>query len=60
MALKDQLKVRAAIPGVSLIALYLGGVAALHITIPASVSVNTYNDTEFIPSKTRLARPPSE
>lgn len=57
MVLKDQLKVRAAIPSVAFIALYLGGVAALHITTPASVSVGTYNGTAFIKNATRLARP---
>ncbi len=56
-ALLDQAEVRAAMPGVVLVMLYLAGIAALHVTVPASIEVNTYNAVEVVRRVTQLARP---
>ncbi|KAI0089620.1 hypothetical protein BDY19DRAFT_114224 [Irpex rosettiformis] len=55
--LVDQVKIPAAISSVVYITTYLTGVAVLHITLPASVSVNTYNATALTKQATKLARP---
>ncbi|KAI0734347.1 hypothetical protein BC629DRAFT_505756 [Irpex lacteus] len=57
LALIDQFKLPSAVPSVICTGIYLAGIAALHITIPASVSINTYNATVFTQQTTQLARP---
>ena len=57
MALIDQVRLPAAVSSVGFIALYLCGIAVLHIAIPASVGVNTYNTTTVVLQTTQLARP---
>ncbi len=57
LALLDQIKLPSAISSVAYIGSYLAGIAVLHITIPASVSVNTYNATAITQQTTQLARP---
>ncbi|KAI0089621.1 hypothetical protein BDY19DRAFT_114029 [Irpex rosettiformis] len=57
MALVDQIRIPAAVSNVVFIAIYLCGVAVLHITIPASVGVSTYDATVPTLQTTQLARP---
>ncbi|KAI0750551.1 hypothetical protein BC629DRAFT_1598872 [Irpex lacteus] len=57
LAIVDQIKLPSAVFSVAFIGSYLLGIAALHITIPASVSVNTYNATIMTQQTTQLARP---
>lgn len=57
LALIDQFKLPSAVPSVICTGIYLAGIAALHITIPAFVSINTYNATVFTKQTTQLARP---
>lgn len=45
-ALLDQAEVPAAMSGVVLVMLYLADITALHVTVPASVEVDTYNAVE--------------
>ncbi|KAI0777065.1 hypothetical protein BC629DRAFT_1525131 [Irpex lacteus] len=55
-ALWDQKSLCSSALGVILIGLYWAGIAVLHIIIPASVSVTTYNATVLTQQTTRLAR----
>ncbi|KAI0683023.1 hypothetical protein BC835DRAFT_1423689 [Cytidiella melzeri] len=57
VTLLDQTRVPAAVSSVVFIAIWLGGVAILHIAIPASVSVSVYNHTVATQQQTQLARP---
>ncbi|KAI0777092.1 hypothetical protein BC629DRAFT_632196 [Irpex lacteus] len=57
LAIVDQIKLPSVVFSVAFIGSYLLGIAALHITIPASVSVNTYNATIMTQQTTQLARP---
>ena len=56
-ALLDQIKISADAPKVLYIFLYLGGISVLHIVIPSSLNVNTYNGTVSVEQNTMLARP---
>ena len=54
--LMDQLKLPTAAPKVMFTFLYLGGISTLHIAIPATLNVNTYNGTVLVERNTTLAR----
>ncbi len=56
-ALMDQITLPSSVSHVALIGSYLAGIAVLHVTIPASMSVNTYNATIPTQQTTQLARP---
>lgn len=56
-SLMNQTKISAALSGVFFIILYLGGIAVLHVAIPASVSVITYNGLATTAHTTQLAHP---
>ena len=57
LALVDQIRLPTAVVGVLFITLCLSGIALLHIAIPASVSISTYNTTMLTQQTTQLARP---